>query len=453
MTEANSATADLAPKNPDAYSQEIDPVKPRIDAYAKESRTNTNPQWHCTQIQTFLPIYPFQDILTSFVEQQSLQTTTEVLKSFVESNIQTYLTQVLRLDREISFEGMDDIAIFALCMTWIGDRSTGEHCVQTWIMINPVIILAQETNTLWTPGKKELENLRAAALLHDNGKADLPRMLLELPFPWKWLRAAYFGNLADPKRHGHPAFTSLTITEDDRIRFHDLLSGDWDEEAGPPEDQIRAFIELCDAQRADFRQTPVRYLIRIAEHMLANNGEIPEEVLRYLEAVNPAEHAFIMQRLRAQAAGYKYKDWTLSRHGLDGYGHTLITALQRHESASFYSTGSGVRCYAANHHGYSSTTQTLATEPAFTGFTPHKTALHALTLTDILTALSQNRAYCRNGQARPPEKIAKVLLSEADKRHIPTAFVQTIIKRLLSPQSTIESPMMHIIKAGSQITA
>lgn len=327
-------------------------------------------------------------------------------------------------------------------LMWCGDGLTGMHSMNASYVVRAISKLMG--------ADQEPTRLAQAGLLHDIGKGNIPRLILEDPTPRDLQGPLCAINLADPLRPvGKEVESPIALTDEERAFFGPLLSG---HDKNP--ELVRKFGELCASKsKADYRKAiPVRTLMGLARYVSQHEAlppDLEEYVERYLDERAKKDVEHMVKIFKNHKEDLENLDMILARYGIDGWEDTLLRVLHRHESESFAYVPDYLGCVVARHHNYPLTQRTLGTTKGYVP-SPDAVLYTSLTLSDIIVALAEYRPYFRNGKPKPINIIRNILIDESTMYGIPRETINLVIDKLLGG-SEEERPLQVILERSSEV--
>ena len=431
------------PLNPDDYDVLSDPVHDELRKYVRRASTINDPKEHHALLRRLLPRVPINTLQAHLQEEQGADQVAEVLSAYVRAQVERYLADLGADPKDFpTFSGKTDLHF---SMQWCGDELTGRHLANTAILtgLTTDLLMGMQQGEV----NQELRRMNVlAGATHDFGKAMFPQVVLETPVPRMLMGAVYGWDLGDPKRK-RPVKSPIPLAEAERIYFTDLLNGD----SFDP-DRVHEFGLLCKQRKGDYLGSiPIRTFIKLAEHVLSR-GALPATIQSYVdEFLSPEDSAAVkhmIATLQSQRDLITDANWAIARAGLDGF-QTLAEVIAGHEFESFRMAPPCVAGLVARHHNYPQTRRRIEATGRVVPV-PSETAVHALIMADVISALSEHRPYFSDGAPKPLPVIRKIVAQEAKRHQIPEETVLMITDKLLAGEEE-KDPLKRIIENGRKI--
>ncbi len=427
------------PSVPDEYRQYEDPARARLAAYLRAAAKNTDADWHHEGIAALFPSMPLEHFLGD-CKSETRDQIIRVLQPKVDEQMASYLGNFAIPPSYVP--EIPEESKLPFYLLWCGDGLTARHSLNTSFVIRAVSALLEV-------GSAEVQ-LPQVGLLHDIGKGDIPRFVLEDPTPRTLMGPLLAMHLSDPNRpSGRRVASPIPLTPEQAAYFEPLLSG-----ADKSPDLVREFGVLCSEQKhIDYRKVlPIRTLLNLAVY-IQENGKLPPQLMsyaeQYLNAAAVAEIKHMVKVVKSYKGDLRDLEMILARFGIDGWVDTLLDVLQRHEGRAFNYVPSRLGCVVVSHHDYELTKRTMSTRAGYSR-EPNDMVRWSLTISDVISALSERRPYFRNGNPKPMDIIRNALRTEAPHYGIPSEFVERVIDALLNGNEE-RSPQARIFEKCAQV--
>lgn len=397
------------------------------------------------EVRDIFPVTPLRMILEHLHNAGSTQIVAQALRPLVEDRVRAY-AKSQDLDPNC-LPKVPEASQLPFDLMWCGDSGTGRHLVNVGVNTGFVVKAINVSEVKFTIPNVDL--LRTGGMVHDLGKGNSLRVLIENPLPRVLHAAAFAANLKDPGRK-RAVPSPIPLNDEERIFYAPLLEGRIFDPT-----HIQSFGQLCAERKGDYRHAiPVRSLLYIAQHVLQFRQLPPAMqalVEEYLSEQDRAEIAHMITVFEEQAPDLEHIDLALARCGIDGWNHMMMTAIEMHEADAMQFVSADLGCVVTRHHNYQTTRDRLAGVKAYSP-EPLIQVRAALTIADIMSAVAEPRKYFLNGDPKPIPIIAKILREEAMRYGIPNELVEAVIRVLLNSQEKKE-PLKAMFAAGQAFAA
>lgn len=426
------------PQKPEDYVAVEDPALVELDAFAAGVLKGNDVRWQVQRLREMLPVTPLGMVHGFLAVMGADKVMAESLVPHCEEEARRYGKAFKVVPFDMAQIPEESRLLFS--MLFFGDVYTGQHLVNTGFVIPRVFDAMAEQGYELAPDLRDRGV--SAAFLHDMGKGQLPDCVLHDPTPRVLQPIVFAANVADERRGSKPVKLPFDLSEEERLYFNPLLSG---EDFENPE-RVSAFYKLCASKRADFRDIPLRFMMEMMQYVM-REGRFPSHIVPYVPQDVREDVIFLVSMLRQRAGNYRDMDWVLSRFGLDGWKDTLKTALLKHEAASFYLVPDDYRCVVSRHHGYPVTENTLRHEAHYMP-PPDRLVTMGLAMADVITAVTEPRPYHLGGKPKPLPIVKKILVGEGAKMGISETVTSGVAELLLEEGANNQEPLKQVLVNG-----
>lgn len=422
--------------HPGLYRPEDDEGLSELREYALSAGTSDDSEWHQQELARFQPVFPTSTIKAVLNGAGAAQQVVQVLMPVLTEKGRAYLMSLGHTNSAATI--IPEEAQLDFCIVATGDTLTMEHSLATGALSGGLVkaLLREPFSQKTTLESEDVALSIATGTLHDIGKGEIPRFILQNPVDRGLLRAIYAANMGDERRLGHPVELPFPLTPEEWVRFGPLVRG----ECITPED-VLAFGQLCRERSGDFRVVPAHALRRFGNYLLKYN-QLPPDVAEYakvfLNERELSEVPYLIERLNTQRGDYQMAKVIMGRCGIHGFQDTMLGINARHVSASTCVLNDPFRTVVGFHHsGADAAVSNLNLR--------EKYRVWILILADIIAALSQARPYFVNGKQKNLGEVRRILALESQKHSIPDEFTSWVVNEFL-PSGESEDPLPLIIQ-------